>query len=66
MQTFEIVSKNLHHPEKNIHHLIMQILIEFVVNTIVLLLTSRELLDKERTFQCTHAISEAMRQNYTG
>ena len=47
----------------------MQILIEFIVSMIVLLLigcTNHEFLDKEHTFPGTHAISEAVRQNCTG
>ena len=44
----------------------MQILIEFIIDTIVVIsCTSHELLEKERTFPCTSAISEAMRQNCT-
>ena len=47
----------------------MQILIEFIVSMIVLLLigcTNHEFLDKECTFLGTHAIREAMRQSCTG
>ena len=45
----------------------MQILIEFVINNdcSVVGCTSHGLLDKERTFPCTRAVSEGMRQNCT-